>query len=375
KIDYSTNNGSSWTVITASTANDGHYAWAVPATPSSSCLVRVSEIDGSPSDTSDSVFTIAALPVITIIYPNGGEQFEVGFNCLITWNTSVPVASMKVEYSVNNGSTWTTLVESTSQYSYNWTIPDTPSDNCLVRVTDNASGVFDVSDAVFSIVFPPAITVTSPNGGETWETNSLHDITWTSQGIVGDVNIEYSTNNGTSWTTIIASTPNDGTHPWTVPDTPSNNCLVRVREIDNDPEDTSDVVFSIVIPASITITSPNGGEAWETGSSHDITWTSSGTVGNVKIEFTTTNGSSWTTIVDSTANDGKYNWAIPDNPGLESDTCRVRITDIDTYPTDTSDGLFSLVLPPAIFVTSPNGGESWEVGDYHVITWDSQGIV
>ncbi|MGD2093344.1 MAG: hypothetical protein PVH61_44700, partial [Candidatus Aminicenantes bacterium] len=470
KIEYSINNGSSWTEITASTANNGHYSWTAPGTPSSSCLVRVSETDGSPSDTSDAVFTIAALPVITIQHPNGGEQFEVGNIYLITWNiSSVPVTNMKVEYSINNGSTWTTLVESTTQYSYNWTVPNEPSTNCLVRVTDNVSGVFDVSDAVFtiyepafisitspnggeywetgslhditwstigpvgyvkieyslnsgsswttivsstpndgeftwtvpgttsdnclvritdidnyptdtsdavfSIVLPPAITVISPNGGENWETNSLHDITWSSQGIVGDVKIEYSANNGTNWTTIISSTANDGTHSWTVPDTPSANCLVRVSETDGDPADTSDAVFSIVIPASITVISPDGGEFWETGSSHDITWTSAGTVGNVKIEFTTTDSSSWTTIVDSTANDGSYNWTIPDNPGLESDNCRVRITDIDTYPTDTSDNLFSIVLPPGIFVTSPNGGESWEVGDYHLLTWDSQGMV
>jgi YD repeat-containing protein len=117
KIEYSTNNGSSWTEITASTANDNHYAWTATAAPSAYCLVRVSEIDGSPSDTSDAVFTIVELPVITIQYPNGGEQFEVGNNYNITWITSVPMANMKVEYSTDNGSTWTTLVESTSQYS------------------------------------------------------------------------------------------------------------------------------------------------------------------------------------------------------------------------------------------------------------------
>jgi RHS repeat-associated protein len=471
KIEYSLDNGSSWTLITPSTGNEGHYAWTAPGTPSSQCLVRVSEMDGYPSDTSNEFFTIAALPVITIVTPNGGEQLEMGTTYGILWESSVPLSDMKVEYSTNNGSTWVTLVESTDQYSYDWTVPNTPSDDCLVRVTDNFSGVFDVSDAVFtiyepayititspnggefwvtgtnhditwtttgpgqvinvkieyslnsgtswtaivtstpndgsfpwtvpgttsdnclvritgvddyptdtsdavfSIVLPPGITVTSPNGGENWETNSLHDITWSSQGIVGNVKIEYSTNNGASWTTIISDTANDGNHPWTVPDTPSTNCLVRVSETDGDPSDTSNTVFNIVVPASITVISPNGGEFWETGSSHDITWTSAGTVGNVKIEFTTSNGSSWSTIVYSTANVGIYNWTIPDNPELVSDNCRVRITDTDTYPTDTSDNLFSIVLHPVIFVTSPNGDEAWEVGDYHLITWDSQGMV
>jgi RHS repeat-associated protein len=471
KIEYSLDNGTSWIEITSSTANEGHYAWTAPGTPSSQCLVRVSEIDGYPSDTSNAVFTLAALPVITIITPNGGEQLEMGTTYGIQWESSVLLSDMKVEYSLNNGSTWVTLVESTDQYSYDWTVPNTPSDNCLVQVTDNVTGVFDVSDAVFpiyepayititspnggefwvtgtnhditwtttgpgqvinvkieyslnsgtswttivtstpndgsfpwtvpgttsdnclvritdtdnyptdtsdavfSIVLPPGITVTSPNGGETWETNSLHDITWTSQGMVGNVKIEYSANNGASWIMIVSDTANDGVYNWTVPDTPSTTCLARVSETDGDPADTNNTVFSIVSPASITIISPNGGEFWETGSSHDITWISTGTVVNVKIEFTTSNGSSWSTIVVSTANVGIYNWTIPDNPELVSDNCRVRITDIDTYPTDTSDNMFSIVLHPVIFVTSPNGGEAWEVGDYHLITWDSQGMV
>ena len=38
---------------------------------------------------------------------------------------------------------------------------------------------------------PPAITITSPNGGETWLKDSTHDITWTSSGNTGsNVRIE-----------------------------------------------------------------------------------------------------------------------------------------------------------------------------------------
>ena len=38
---------------------------------------------------------------------------------------------------------------------------------------------------------------------------------------------------------------------------------------------------------SITVTSPNGGESWTVGTSHNITWTSTGTVGNVNIDYST----------------------------------------------------------------------------------------
>lgn len=73
-----------------------------------------------------------------------------------------------------------------------------------------------------------SITVISPNGGECWQPGSTHNITWTSQNCEGSVKIEYSTNGGANWTTIVASTPDDGSYSWTVPNTPSTHCLVRI---------------------------------------------------------------------------------------------------------------------------------------------------
>jgi len=91
-----------------------------------------------------------------------------------------------------------------------------------------------------------SITVISPNGGETWNGNSIHSITWSSSGSVGNVKIEYSLNSGSSWTAIINSTANDGSHSWTVPAVNSSTCLVRIREAaDNNPSDQSNAVFTI----------------------------------------------------------------------------------------------------------------------------------
>ena len=64
----------------------------------------------------------------------------------------------------------------------------------------------------------------------------------------------------------------------------------------------------VVLPdvAYIYVSSPNGGESWQAGSSHAITWLSNETSGNVKIEYSTNSGSSWTTIIASTADDGTH---------------------------------------------------------------------
>jgi hypothetical protein len=377
KLEYSTNNGGNWTNIINSTENDGSFPWTVPNTVSDQCLIRVSETDGSPVDTSDNSFSIVPIPTITVTSPNGGENWMVGSAQNITWTSIGTVGNVKIEYSTNNGTNWTEITASTgNDGTHPWTVPDAVSSQCLIRVSDTSGSPSDISDNVFSIVPIPTITVTSPNGGENWMVGSVHNITWTTTGTVGNIKIEYSTNNGGNWTAIAASTENDGSFPWTVPAVDSSQCLVRVSETDGSPSDTSDGVFSILPIPTITVTSPNGGENWNVGSTHDITWTSQGTVGNVRIEYSFNGGNNWAIITPSTENDGSYNWNVPATP---SDKCLVRVseTDEDGGPSDVSDDVFSIISPVSGSITlrSPNGGETWVAGSSQVIKWNSTGDI
>jgi hypothetical protein len=93
----------------------------------------------------------------------------------------------------------------------------------------------------------PQITVTYPNGGEVFYAGYIYEITWTGSEVITDVLIEYSTNNGAAWTEITAFTPNDGSYEWTVPESPSETCLIRVSDANGDASDVSDAVFAIVV--------------------------------------------------------------------------------------------------------------------------------
>jgi hypothetical protein len=196
-------------------------------------------------------------------------------------------------------------------------------------------------DGFVTKVYENSITVISPNGYESWYAGLQHNIVWLTSGEVGDVKIEYSTDNGTSWTEIVASTENDGTYTWLVPATATTEGLVRISEAeDGIPSDTSDANFIILDEPVIFITAPNGGESWPVGSEQDITWVSVNVEG-VKIEYTSDGGLNWTEIVGSTENDGTYTWIVPDTVSTQ---CRVRISEAaDGIPVDTSDGLFSIV--------------------------------
>jgi len=102
---------------------------------------------------------------------------------------------------------------------------------------------------------PPQIRVTSPNGGEVWVVGETHDITWISENFYGEnVKIEFSADDGATWTSVVDITPNDGVYSWVVPDTVSDLCKVKVSDAeDGDPYDESDSAFSIIYTSYFTI--------------------------------------------------------------------------------------------------------------------------
>jgi hypothetical protein len=374
-IAYSTDGGQTWSDIAISTGNDGSYPWNVPDVSSSECLIHISETNDGPFDVSDGLFTIFQ-PSITVISPDGGEAWAAGSRHDITWISTGSVGNVKIECSPDSGQSWYDVELSTpNDGSYPWDVPGIVSNQCLMRISEEGGSPSDVSNGLFSIVESTSVTVLYPNGGETLDVGSICHISWASAGSIDDVELAYSTDNGDNWTHIISSTPNAGSYAWTVPNAVSTFCRVRVTDVGGNPSDISDNVFSIQTPPSITVTSPNGGEKLNVGDGFDIAWTSQGTASNVSIQYSVTNGKLWRTITDSTANDGGFDWTVPDAP---SDKCLVRVSagDPDGGYSDVSDAVFSIVSPIVgnIVVTSPNGGEELAPGSVHLIQWTSQSV-
>jgi hypothetical protein len=113
---------------------------------------------------------------------------------------------------------------------------------------DNSS-IYDSSDANFNIVPSTAstITVTSPNGGESWLAGSVHPITWTSTNLTGNVSIQLSRDGGSTWTTIVSNSANDGSESWIVTSPATAQARIRVVSYSNaSTYDASDANFNIV---------------------------------------------------------------------------------------------------------------------------------
>jgi hypothetical protein len=384
-VEYTLNN-TTWTSITnsLSTTNPATISqpWTLPTAISKTCKVRVYKTYtgatwpvGNPADTSDN-FIIA--PPMTIKTPASAAHLVGATSSPIGWDALYSSGRVKLEYSINanaNTPTWTVITASTvNTGTYAWTVPNTPSPHCKVRISDTLVSIPSATSAEFIIDPAPAIVVSSPNGGEAWSVGILHDITWSWAGAVGNVKIDYRTKPSAAWTTLIAGTANNGTYAWTIPATVSDSCMVRISDVANNTVlDTSNAIFSIK-PPTMTVLSPNGAEKWATMTQHAITWKATGAVGNVKIELTT-NDTLWSVIVASTPNDGTHPWTIPQNTPYSA-KCRIRISQVEGgMPRDSGDALFEIVSgeTPTITLTFPNGKETWFTGTAMPITWTSTG--
>jgi hypothetical protein len=162
KVSY--DGGATWKLL-ADLYGDNTFDWKVPLGPKNKtkCLMSVEGFDGNRAlvgkDTSDSMFTVE---VVRLISPNGGETWTSGNSYGILWTTNETkgdVASVKLFYTLNGGTTWkpVTTPLAGNPGGYSWTVPgvSAPKTKCKVKVVlRNSAGATigsDVSDALFTI--------------------------------------------------------------------------------------------------------------------------------------------------------------------------------------------------------------------------------
>lgn len=196
---------------------------------------------------------------LRVISPNGGENWQIGSTHNILFESTGDISQVKIYCTINNGQDWIILNNNLSNTgSFTWQIAGSASNSCLIKVTDVSGNIFDVSDNYFvlSALTPPpspepTLKLLIPNGGEVWEIKSQQKIKWSSTGILNQVKLVYSTDNGNHWQTILESMENKKEYLWTVTGPASKECLVRVMDLDGSPKNTSDKVFSIIEPAPV----------------------------------------------------------------------------------------------------------------------------
>jgi len=194
------------------------------------------------------------------------------------------------------------------------------------------------------------LTVTAPNGGETFNQGTTTDITWTRVNFNGLIKIELF--NGEVVAELLANNlpAINGTWTWNIPagQPVGTNFKIRISDVeDGVPMDESNGTFIIASPTvpSISVLTPNGGESIQQGTNYNITWSTANYTGTVAIELLTS-AKSGVAIPLGTAPSaaGTFAWNVTQDPGSNY---LIKISDQTTgSPSDQSDAVFAIQLPP-----------------------------
>ncbi|RPI01060.1 MAG: hypothetical protein EHM72_07455, partial [Calditrichaeota bacterium] len=173
---------------------------------------------------------------VELVNPPDGEDGGVvvrGTDYLITWKSRNISNEVTIEFSKDDRVFTSPILiarGTDNDGSYLWHVPDESVDDAFIRVSDGDGGgcPMDQNWDAFTIINPsPQITVLTPNGGEKWQVNTSHEISWSSKNFSNAVDVALSVDNGKNWTTIATNKPSIGAFTWLVPNLPSDVCLIK----------------------------------------------------------------------------------------------------------------------------------------------------
>lgn len=375
-------------IFVAKLDTDGNYLWALKAGGTSSDYGNAIARDGNgniyvagyfsgtatfgtstlTSIGSSDIFSGKIGTIYSVLAPNGGETWQTTSSKTVYWSFIGAGNQVNVLLSQDNGVNWIILNSSPLTASlgrFSFTVPSITSSQCLIKVTSTSnSACWDISDTPFTISSSPSASLyLTPPTNAKLQTGTSYELNWLATG-VSTVNLEYSFDAGVSWNSIAASlSATQGTCSWTVPQTSAALCYIKISDSnDSTVYDWSDEPFTI---SSLQLLTPNGGNIYRFGSIRSITWLSE-QIANVKLEYSSNSGTSWTQIVSSTpAANGSYSWTVS-SPA--SDQYLIRIRDIeDNAINDASDNVFTVA---SLVVSYPNSTSiKLQVGRECNITW------
>ncbi len=323
------------------------------------------------------IFGLITVPALsqslTIQTPNGGEVWTYGGYETTSWTGQDLGYFVLIEFSPDGGSSWWYLGEyttgpnggSTPIWLYNYS-----TTNALLRITDFSNpAISDISDAPFTVIVPP-INIYQPTTGSVVFASTLTYVNW----IVYDpeislLNAEISTDNGLTYIPVAENlNALNGFTYLLLSDTPADACVLKLYNALDPSEYVLSTPFPINRLPSYTLTSPAGGEIFNTYSPVTISWTVENSYSDdCDLEYSTDNGETWEMInnVTSTGNFGSYVWTTPN---VNSEECLIRIRDLyaQSAAMDTSAAFTIMPYPetPVCMVTVDS------LTNYNVIVWE-----
>jgi FtsP/CotA-like multicopper oxidase with cupredoxin domain len=283
-ISYNLGPGTPWVSLAEGIMNL-QTQWMIPAELGNRGNPRLTvtgyDATGAVDSSDTTTFRINLQDQITLIAPNGSEEYVFGTQEMIQWSQAVaasPVATISLQYQIAGGTPWlpiATLDPATIPVAgeYLWTVPTLSAMTADARVGiilyDNRGRVLvqDVSDAPFTLRPPVvvvgfAVTATAqtavetspvlmllPNGGEYILVENGFTVLWQADEAAVSFMLELSMDDGATWSEL-AIDLTDTQYDWQIEaDLVGSQALLRVTAFDADAKslgtDVSDEPFAL----------------------------------------------------------------------------------------------------------------------------------
>lgn len=210
KISLSTDGGQTFpTVLLASTPNDGTQSITVPATPSSTCRVKVEAVGNIFFDISNANFTITGAAACGT--PTGLNSSEITTSsATVSWSSVSGALSYDVDYKLSTSGNWTNAATATTATSVN--LSGLLSSSLYDwRVRANCSGS---SSGYATAQFTTTSTASCnpPTGLSSSNISSTSaDVSWNAVSGAANYDVDYSLASNNNWTNVVTGTTSTST--------------------------------------------------------------------------------------------------------------------------------------------------------------------
>jgi len=238
KLEYSTDGGNTWEMISDSiNADEEVFEWQVPIIEPGDCLLKISNTKYGLADT----VLINIIPNIELTAPDSGLSIQTNRELLIEW-ASINSAYVNLDYRLEGDPNWNLIQDNipSQDSTYLWNIPNLEPHNYYLRVADLQ---YPLSSDVAQISLLPYLKLLGPSEDEELVMNTLYNITW-EYNYLDSIRIDYFEINSIWWSHPVAEAVDASSqaYSWLVPaNTYQSDLIIVLKDLTSTVSDTSGI--------------------------------------------------------------------------------------------------------------------------------------